>query len=145
MTGAFLLGLFGTILSVISLTWQVFSWRASGARLKVSCISSFPLGNVVPEMELLGIKVANSGRSSTIINSVAFKLPDGTFLQILEDAANIVILPYEIRPGEVITVHCVPLQLKESMQKQGYPRDTSITPKVSSGHGDSTGKAIQLD
>lgn len=113
----FLLGFTGTILSVISLTWQVFSWRASGARLKVSCISSFPLGSLVPEMELLGIQIANSGRSSTIINNVAFKLPDGKVFQIIEDAANAVTLPCEIRPGEVITVYCIPLQLKESMQK----------------------------
>ena len=141
----FLLGFTGTILSVISLTWQVFSWRASGARLKVSCISSFPLGSLVPEMELLGIQIANSGRSSTIINNVAFKLPDGKVFQIIEDAANAVTLPCEIRPGEVITVYCIPLQLKESMQKQGYAHDTRIIPRVSSGHGDSTGKPIRLD
>ena len=141
----FLLGFTGTILSVISLTWQVFSWRASGARLKVSCISSFPLGSLVPEMELLGIQIANSGRSSTIINNVAFKLPNGKVFQIIEDAANAVTLPCEIRPGEVITIHCVPFQLKESMQKQGYPRNTRIVPRVSSGHGDATGKAIRLD
>lgn len=141
----FLLGFTGTILSVISLTWQVFSWRASGARLKVSCISSFPLGSLVPEMELLGIQIANSGRSSTIINNVAFKLPDGKVFQIIEDAANAVTLPCEIRPGEVITVYCIPLQLKESMQKQGYTHDTRIIPSVTSGHGDSTGKPIRLD
>jgi len=141
----FLLGFTGTILSVISLTWQVFSWRASGARLKVSCISSFPLGSLVPEMELLGIQIANSGRSSTIINNVAFKLPNGKVFQIIEDAANAVTLPCEIRPGEVITVYCIPLQLKESMQKQGYAHDTRIIPRVSSGHGDSTGKPIRLD
>ena len=141
----FLLGFTGTILSVISLTWQVFSWRASGARLKVSCIFSFPLGSLVPEMELLGIQIANSGRSSTIINNVAFKLPNGKVFQIIEDAANAVTLPCEIRPGEVITVHCIPLQLKESMQKQGYAHDTRIIPRVSSGHGDSTGKPIRLD
>jgi len=141
----FLLGFTGTILSVISLTWQVFSWRASGARLKVSCISSFPLGSLVPEMELLGIQIANSGRSGTIINNVAFKLPNGKVFQIIEDAANAVTLPCEIRPGEVITVYCIPLQLKESMQKQGYTHDTRIIPRVSSGHGDSTGKPIRLD
>lgn len=141
----FLLGFTGTILSVISLTWQVFSWRASGARLKVSCISSFPLGSLVPEMELLGIQIANSGRSSTIINNVAFKLPNGKVFQIIEDAANAVTLPCEIRPGEVITVYCIPLQLKESMQKQGYAHDTRIIPRVSSGHGDPTGKPIRLD
>ena len=141
----FLLGFTGTILSVISLTWQVFSWRASGARLKVSCISSFPLGSLVPEMELLGIQIANSGRSSTIINNVAFKLPNGKAFQIIEDAANAVTLPCELRPGEVITVYCIPLQLKESMQKRGYAPDTRIIPRVSSGHGDSTGKPIRLD
>ena len=144
MTVDSMLGLTGTILSVVSLTWQVRSWRASGARLKVSCDSSFLLGDVVPEMELLGIKVTNSVRSSTIINNVVFKLPDGKVLQILEDAAKAVTLPYEIRPGEVITVHCVPFQLKESMQKQGYTRNTHIIPKVSSGHGDAAGKAIRL-
>ena len=145
MTVDSILGLTGTILSVVSLTWQVRSWRASGARLKVSCNSSFPLGDVVPEMELLGIKITNSGRSSTIVNDVAFKLPDGKVFQIIEDAANAVTLPCEIRPGEVITIHCVPFQLKESMQKQGYPRNTHIVPRVSSGHGDATGKAIRLD
>lgn len=145
MTVDSILGLTGTILSVVSLTWQVRSWRASGARLKVSCISSFLLGDVVPEMELLGIKIANSGRSSTIVNDVAFKLPDGKALQILNDEVGAVTLPYEIRPGEVITVYCIPLQLKESMQRQGYAHDTRIIPRVSSGHGDSTGKPIQLD
>ena len=99
----------------------------------------------MPEMELLGIQIANSGRSSTIINNVAFKLPNGKVFQIIEDAANAVTLPCEIRPGEVITVYCIPLQLKESMQKQGYAHDTRIIPRVSSGHGDSTGKPIRLD
>lgn len=145
MTVDSILGLTGTILSVVSLTWQVRSWRASGARLKVSCVSSFLLGDVVPEMELLGIKITNSGRSSTIVNDVAFKLPDGKALQILNDEVGAVTLPYEIRPGEVITIHCVPFQLKELMQKQGYPRNTRIVPRVSSGHGDAIGKGIQLD
>ena len=61
------------------------------------------------------------------------------------DEVGAVTLPYEIRPGEVITIYCVPFQLKESMQKQGYPRNTHIIPRVSSGHGDAAGKAIRLD
>lgn len=145
MAADFLLGLTGAILSIISLTWQVFSWCASGARLKVSCVSSYPLGSGIPEIELLGIQVANSGRSSTVINNVAFKLPDSKVLQILDDEAGVISLPYEIRSGEVITVHCVPFQLKESMQRQGYSRETYIVPRVSSGHGYYTGKAIRLD
>ena len=99
MAADFLLGLTGAILSIISLTWQVFSWCASGARLKVSCVSSYPLGSGMPEIELLGIQVANSGRSSTVINNVAFKHPDSKVLQILDDEAGVISLPYEIRSG----------------------------------------------
>ena len=66
MDHSFLLGLIGTILGVVSLTWQVAAWKMSGARLSVCFVWGIPIKSVKfgSMDEHLGIKVTNRGREA---------------------------------------------------------------------------------
>lgn len=138
---ALVLGVVGTGLSVVSLGWQVYSWRFSGAKLQVC----FRWAYLPPEMtELLAIEVTNRGRASTVLSGVTTRLPNGKQMLLLEDALHQVQFPYEIRPGEAISVRYQPKAIERTLQNVGLPGDTELTPVACCGHGDVRGKPIRL-
>lgn len=139
---AFILGLIGTVLSVASLTWQVFTWQASGARLHVEYSWGYPTGDGGPLIELRGITVTNKGRASTIVSSVTSRLPNGKHLPLVADALGQVTFPREIRPGESFTAYYEPDAIEITLRRVGLPLSTKLTPQASTGHGDVRGKSV---
>lgn len=129
------------LLSVVSITWQAFTWFQAGARLKVAYHWSFPVWLEEP-VAFRGITVTNRGRASTMINGVTTQLPDKKVIQLVADALEQVGLPYELRPGESISLHYEPDAVERTLAREGYSPSTKIRPVARSGHGDARGKAV---
>lgn len=143
---SFLLGLIGTILGVVSLTWQVAAWKMSGARLSVCFVLGMPIrsresGSID---EHLGIKVTNRGRISTRISGVSCRLPNGKQLVLIADVFDQIHFPREIHPGESITAYFEVGAIERTLAENGLPETTRLRPQASSGHGDVHGRSIVL-
>ncbi|WP_148279560.1 hypothetical protein [Acidipropionibacterium acidipropionici] len=72
------------ILSIISLTWQAFTWVQAGARLHVKYGWSFPVWLEEP-VAYRSITVTNKGRSSTVVSSVTTVLPNKKHFPLVTD------------------------------------------------------------
>ena len=107
MDHSFILGLTGTVLAVISLTWQVAAWKMSGARLSVCFVLGMPIRSRESRSmdDHLGIKVTNRGRISTRISGVSCRLPSGKQFALIADAFDQIHFPREIHPGESVTAY----------------------------------------
>lgn len=136
--------LIALVLSVISLSWQVFTWSRAGARLTVAYGWSYPVGWREPVAHR-SIIVTNRGRASTMVSSVTSVLPDKHHLPLIADAFERYELPYELRPGESITLHYPPKAIEQALVLQGIPLTTKIRPMASSGHGDVKGKWLPVN
>lgn len=64
------------MLSVVSLGWQIVSWRRSGPRIKVERIQGRGVGHLDPTW-FIGVKADNSGRLQTQVQQFGFQLLDG--------------------------------------------------------------------
>lgn len=146
MDHSFILGLTGTVLAVISLTWQVAAWKMSGARLSVCFVWGIPIKSVKfgSMDEHLGIKVTNRGRISTRISGVSCRLPNGKHFALIEDVFGQIYFPYEIHPGESITAYFEVGAIERALTENGLPEKTRLRPQASSGHGDFRGRGIVL-
>ncbi len=142
MDSALLLGLIGTILSVVSLTWQVVTWRESGARLEVRYCWGIPLGTSRPAQQLRGITITNRGRAATIVSGVTSRLPDGGHMPLIQDALGQIRFPREIKPGESITAYYAEDAVEHVLAGRGLPLSTKVTPEASCGHGNVRGRAV---
>ncbi|MFC6358594.1 hypothetical protein [Luteococcus peritonei] len=129
------------ILSVISLTWQAFTWVQAGARLHVKYGWSIPVWLEEP-VTYRSITVTNKGRSSTMVSSVTTVLPDKHHIPLPSDAFGRYALPYELRPGESISIHYQPDAIERVLASQGISPSTKIRPMACSGHGDVRGKWV---
>ena len=146
MDHSFILGLTGTVLAIISLTWQVAAWKMSGARLSVCFVWGIPIKSVKfgSMDEHLGIKVTNRGRISTRISGVSCRLPNGKQFALIEDVFGQIFFPYEIHPGESITAYFEVGAIERALAEKGLPETTRLRPQASSGHGDVRGRGIVL-
>lgn len=146
MDHSFILGLTGTVLAIISLTWQVAAWKMSGARLSVCFVWGIPIKSVKfgSMDEHLGIKVTNRGRISTRISGVSCRLPNGKQFALIEDVFGQISFPYEIHPGESITAYFEVGAIERALAEKGLPETTRLRPQASSGHGDVRGRGIVL-
>lgn len=67
----------GFLLAVISLSWQVWTFRASGARVKVTTGTAIPVGGAGHIPPQLQITAVNAGRGPASIVRFGLELPDG--------------------------------------------------------------------
>lgn len=144
MDQSFFLGLAGTILSVISLTVQVVTWKASGPRLTVSFQAGIPVGVPGQPKILTGIQVTNRGRAETIISGVRVRLPGGKTIPLVEDYLEQVTFPRAIPPGDMFCAYYDPNSLEYIFAKYQIPESVRVQPEAVCGHGDVQGKRMPV-
>lgn len=86
------------VLSGGSFGWSIYSWRNSGARLKLSVspsMTSGPRGT----FPCIGISIDNAGRLQTTVNQLYFVLPDKRQLVFWAEAFVINRPPKNLPPG----------------------------------------------
>lgn len=86
------------VLAVVSLAWQVVSWRRSGPQIKVwsdTGVTFGPLGT----FEFRFVTVHNSGRADAWVQSMGFVLPNGKRLVGTDSFIKRVTLPEKVEGG----------------------------------------------
>lgn len=81
-TAAFVLALLALVVSVISVSWQVWTWRYGGPVVKVTTSLGFTIDD--PGLEFIVITVSNAGRSPVTVTGYGLALPDkgGNFVPV---------------------------------------------------------------
>ncbi|MEE2852230.1 MAG: hypothetical protein VX424_06200 [Actinomycetota bacterium] len=129
------------VLSVISVVWQVVSWRRSGPRIKVKRIHG--IGGPPQGVWLIGVQAENSGRLGTQVQQFGFQLPDGQFITALEDFLGMPIqLPMELPAGGVVAARYNALHIRNALAGRRFGK--RVRPFVETGHGRYIGKKIDL-
>lgn len=121
------------IFSGASFGWSVYSWRNSGARLKLSVVPSFtagPLGT----FSCIGITVDNAGRLQTTVNQLYFVLPNRRQLVFWSEAFVVNRPPKEMPPGSSETFLISARDFSELLEKEAAGAER-LTLEVSTGHG----------
>lgn len=121
------------VVSGASFGWSVYSWRNSGARLKLSVVPSVtagPLGT----FSCVGIVIDNAGRLQTTVNQLYFVLPDKRQLVFWSDAFIINSPPKEMSPGSSETFMIPTRDFSELIEKEAAGAER-LTLEVSTGHG----------
>lgn len=140
------LALLSLVVSAVALTWQVASWRRSGARLKVKTkwgIAGSPPAGVW----FISIEATNSGRLGTEIGQLGFQVSkrEGR-KQIVapEDVLGRPIhLPISLGPGASESVMYSVPGLQDALRSE-HLSGKGARPFVDTGHGRKLGKRIHL-
>lgn len=87
------------VLSVVSLTWQVATWRRSGPVVKVLVSQSLPIyGNDAGDWHT-GVTAQNTGRSPITVTSWGLRFPDGKTGTMTRNLPWSASLPHRLEPG----------------------------------------------
>lgn len=121
------------ILSGASFYWSVYSWKNSGAKLKLSVSPSFTSGprGTFP---CIGITVDNAGRLQTSVNQLYFVLPNNQQLVFWSEAYVINHPPKVLAPGSTETFLLAASEFTNVLENNA-PGVRKITLEVATGHG----------
>jgi hypothetical protein len=105
---ALLISIAALILSAVSLSWQVYSWKRTGPVLKVSVSHSAPTYG--PRNDVVGdwhttVTAVNGGRTAATVTSWGFEMPDGRTLVPTEHLSWADPLPGRIEPHAKASWH----------------------------------------
>jgi hypothetical protein len=128
--------------SAVSISWQVYSWRRSGARVKVTASHGFTVGPM-PGDDLVFITAVNSGRANTIVRQFGFKLPDKKTLIEFESYLQPVKLPADLAPGGEVSFWYSRARLQAAAAEHKL-QASDMRPFVRSGHGEIVGRALKF-
>jgi hypothetical protein len=133
---------FALALSVISLGWQVHSWRHSGPRVTVKRTRG--IGGTARGVWFTGVQAVNSGRLGTQIQQFGFQLPNGQIITALyEFIGQPIQLPMDLPAGGTASVMYNARNIREALA--GQPRfGEEVRPFVVTGHGRFEGEKIDL-
>lgn len=126
-------------LSVISLTWQILSWRLGGSRIKASTNSFITVGTA-PDLHLLGLTATNRGRAATEVHYMALELPGNRSLAPMPNPVHDIKMPRKLEPGGQTTISYPHQVVLQGLAEQGVKK---VRPVIRTGHGDVRGKWIK--
>lgn len=135
MTFTLCIALLGLLLSVVSLSWQAWTWRHEGPVIKLSTENHLPTyGDVVGD-HLVALHVVNSGRSATTIESWGIRLPEGSSVFQTNQPEWFTRLPYRLEPHSSTDLRIAADDLRGVARRQQVPF-SSMNPWVRLGSGD---------
>lgn len=74
---SFALAIFAVMLSCVSLTWQIVSWRRSGPQVVVDASQSFPVYDHGLGDQMVAVTARNKGRAATTVMGWSLEFPNG--------------------------------------------------------------------
>lgn len=131
---AYVLSITAIVLSGASLSWQILTWRQSGAVVTVTARTAMPTYGAEVGDPHLQITAANKGRSPVTVNSLGLKLPDGRHLAIMEWAPWSASIPHRLEPGADASWYVLTKAITESSTHNGI-RYQDLIAYVSLGDG----------
>lgn len=114
----------GFVLALVSLAWQVFSWRATGSVVKVKMAYAYPVDDA-PRLDvpLYSLTATNRGRLEVSVTGWGLKLP--------EEGATLVVpggsvlpapdLPHTLQPGHEATWYFHQGEVVATLSKRHNP------------------------
>lgn len=141
-TASFVLAVIALIASIASLTWQVASWRMSGARLRVSMRWAIAMPSPT-SVVLVAVEAVNRGRQATVIHQMGFLTSANSQLIELTSALNGQTLPAQIDPGSEVTFYFELTRLQRTLVSERITGP--LRPFARSGHGTVVGRAIESE
>jgi hypothetical protein len=135
------------VLSLITLIWQVMSWRRSGARLKVATTWGI-FGTPPNGTWFLGITVRNGGRLATEIDQLGYQLPRWRqrrrlVVPTVDALGRPIQLPIPLGPGESTSVMYDVAGTLAGLREAGLS-GRRARPFADTGHGRERGKRRNL-
>ncbi|MFI6026541.1 hypothetical protein [Amycolatopsis magusensis] len=99
------ISLVALLMSVLALSWQVWTWRRSIPRLEVSVAHGTPVFTGAVGRSHTIVEVANQGQADAAVTSFGFELPNGLTLEAPRTAAWSSSLPAHLGPNETAGWH----------------------------------------
>lgn len=104
---AALVGIAGGLAGVVSLAWQITTWRRSGHNVRVTTAQAwfgYPTGTVSNDM--LAVTARNVGSAAVTVVGWGIELP-GTRenLTVLQPIVGSTPIPHRLEPGDELCVH----------------------------------------
>ena len=96
---AFWIAIAALVLSVLSLGWQIWTWRHVGALVHVTANQSIPVYRGEVGAPHVQIAATNKGRGPTTVTSWGLRMPDGNDMTVLYQLPWSSPLPFAIPPG----------------------------------------------
>lgn len=132
---------FALVLSVVSLGWQVVSWRRNGPRVKVVRIQGIGPGR--PQgVWFIGVEARNSGRLGTQVQQFGFQLPNHQVITVPEDFMGRPIGNMDLPPGGTASAMYNARDIRDALAEHRITK--KVRPFVVTGHGRFEGKRVDL-
>jgi hypothetical protein len=96
---AYWIAIAALVLSVLSLGWQIWTWRHAGALVHVTANQSLPVYRGEVGTPHVQIAATNKGRGPTTVTSWGLRMPDGNDMTVLYQLPWSSPLPFAIPPG----------------------------------------------
>jgi hypothetical protein len=94
-----ILGIIGAVTGVAALSWQVITWRQSGAVVAVTARQASRGSDDHAGEQLVKVSARNSGRSAVTVNGWGLRLPGGGAMVILDPMQGSSPVPLRLEPG----------------------------------------------
>lgn len=115
------LAVIGTLLSLLSLSWQAFTWSRSGAVIRVTASNSFPVFGEELGNHHVTVTAVNKGRAATTLTHWGIDMGNGSNAVVLEPLPWSTQLPHRLEPGAEAAFHIPAAELRNYHQQTKRP------------------------
>jgi hypothetical protein len=117
---ALLVALIGVALAGASLTWQVFSWRREGPRVRVTTAFGFPVFGPKLGDQHISVTATNEGRSAVGVQNWGFDLGNGHNAVVMQPLPWSAQLPATLEAGHEMTFFADLRDFEDQLSASGH-------------------------
>jgi hypothetical protein len=131
---SFALAVLAVMLSCVSLSWQIISWRRSGPRVLVNAHQSFLVYDRGVGDPMVSVTARNTGRAATTVTSWSLEFHAGGGLAMTRQLAGSSSLPHRLEPHSEATWFVETEVIKQECAQRGlHYRDLRAVVNLASG------------
>jgi hypothetical protein len=129
-----ILSITAIVLSVVSIAWQVKTWRESGPVVQVTANQAFLTYGPEISDPHVDVTATNKGRAPITVKSWGLELPGGQHMAMLEYSRMSASLPHRLEPGADASWYVETKTVTEKCASEGV-RYQDLTAYVTLGDG----------
>lgn len=131
---SFVLAILAFLLSCVSLTWQIVSWRRSGPRVVVNASQSFPVYDHGLGDQMVAVTARNKGRAATTVMGWSLEFPNGDNLIMQRQLPWTPSLPHRLEAHSEATWFIATDEVRQECAQRGvHYRDLRAVVNLASG------------
>jgi hypothetical protein len=122
LTGA-LVGIIGGLAGIVSLVWQISTWRRSAHNVKVKTSQAwFTYPNGTFSEDMLAVTIYNTGNSAVTVTGWGVEMePQGDSLNVISPVVGSTPLPHRLESGAEMNVHVRAHDLRDAHAERKIP------------------------